>query len=253
MNVTVIVPAAGASSRFGSDKLAADLGGRPLLVRTIETFSKRQEVSQIIVAGPPDRFEAFSDRFGPVLGFHGVLLIEGGRTDRWETIALAIPHVAPDATHIAVHDAARPCVGHAMLDRLFEAAQQLDAVIPGVGLSSTIKEVDASAAANVAQADALVDAILGASSAPVIEARPVARTIPRDRLVEAQTPQVFAAQVLRDAYESGDVEGTTDDASVLERAGQTVQVVEGDPRNIKVTRPADLELARALLRSGALD
>ena len=77
MSVTAIVPAAGGSTRFGSDKLARDLGGRPLLVRTVEALSRRAEVRQIIVAGPPGSFEAFAARFGPVLGFHGAELVEG--------------------------------------------------------------------------------------------------------------------------------------------------------------------------------
>jgi 2-C-methyl-D-erythritol 4-phosphate cytidylyltransferase len=250
MIVSVILPAAGGSTRFGRDKLSCDLGGRPLLVRTVEAFSRRSEVRQIIVAGPPgEAFEAFTDRFGPVLGFHGVLVVPGGAQDRWETVSLALAHVAPDATHVAVHDAARPCVAEAMLDRVFEAAASLDAVIPGVEISSTIKETDVLAASNVAQADLLVDSILGQGSAPRLEARPVLRTVPRGGMVLAQTPQVFRRQLLMDAYAGGRAEGTTDDASVVERHGATVHVVPGDPANVKVTRPEDLRLAEIILRS----
>jgi len=251
MNVSVILPAAGASSRFGRDKLSSDLGGRPLLVRTVEAFSRRSEVQQIVVAGPPgDAFEAFTDRFGPVLGFHGVLVVPGGEQDRWETVSCALPYVAKDATHVAVHDAARPCVSDGMLDRVFEAAANLDAVIPGVEISDTIKETDATAASNVAEADLLVDSILGEESAPQLEATPVRRTVPRGGLVLAQTPQVFARQLIVDAYASGRAAGTTDDASVVERFGATVHVVPGDPANLKVTRPEDLRLAELILKAG---
>ncbi|HCA38348.1 MAG: 2-C-methyl-D-erythritol 4-phosphate cytidylyltransferase [Phycisphaerales bacterium] len=251
MNVTVILPAAGSSARFGRDKLSCDLGGRPLLVRTVEAFSRRPEVQQIIVAGPPgDGFESFTDRFGPVLGFHGVLVVPGGKRDRWETVSLALAEVASEATHVAVHDAARPCVADDMLDRVFEAAASLDAVIPGVVISSTIKEIDEQGASNVAEADLLVDSILGEETAPRLEAHPVLRTVPRDGLVLAQTPQVFARQLLMDAYAGGCSEGATDDASVVERFGASVHVVPGDPTNVKVTRPEDLRLAELILRAG---
>ena len=109
MKVAVIIPAAGASTRFDAgDKLAADLGGRPLLLRTVEIFTRREEVGQIIVAGPPDGLDAFKERFGAGLGFHGVQLVEGGRDARWETVRNALAVVADNCTHVAIHDAARP-------------------------------------------------------------------------------------------------------------------------------------------------
>jgi 2-C-methyl-D-erythritol 4-phosphate cytidylyltransferase len=248
MNVTVILPAAGVSARFGSDKLSCDLGGRPLLVRTVEAFTRRPEVQQIIVAGPAgDAFEAFQDRFAAVLGFHGVLLVMGGHRDRWETVSLALQHVAENATHVAIHDAARPCLSTALLDRLFEAAAGLDAVIPGIEVASTIKETDRQATLNVAEADLLVDSILGDDASPRLEACPVLRTVPRSGLVLAQTPQIFRRELLLQAYAAGGGEGTTDDASVVERCGVTVHVVRGDPTNLKVTEAADLQLAAAIV------
>ena len=133
MKLSVIIPAAGASTRFASgDKLSADLGGRPLLLRTVEIFTRRQEVDQIIVAGPPDGMDAFKDRFGAGLGFHGVTLVPGGREDRWETVRHALSAVKESSTHVAVHDAARPLVSDEMLDRVFMASRHLDAVVPVV-------------------------------------------------------------------------------------------------------------------------
>ncbi len=251
MRVTAIVPAAGASTRFGSDKLAHDLGGRPVLVRTVEALSRRPEVVQIIVAGPPGRFDAFKDRYGPVLGFHGAVVVQGSDVDRWDTVRLALAHVDDASTHVAVHDAARPCVSEVMLDRLFEAAATLDAVIPALAVSSTVKEVDTTQSRDVAEGDVVADAILGTVGAPVIEARRVVRTVPRMGLVLAQTPQVFARKVLVDAF-AKNPEGATDEAAVVEMAGEAVHVVEGDPSNIKVTIREDLSLAEAILKaSGA--
>jgi 2-C-methyl-D-erythritol 4-phosphate cytidylyltransferase/2-C-methyl-D-erythritol 4-phosphate cytidylyltransferase/2-C-methyl-D-erythritol 2,4-cyclodiphosphate synthase len=87
MRIGVIIAAAGKSSRFGAgDKLSQDLGGRPVLLRTVEAFTKRDEVVAIVVAGPPDDIEGFRARFGPALGFNGAKIVEGGRTERWESI-----------------------------------------------------------------------------------------------------------------------------------------------------------------------
>ena len=248
IRATAIVPAAGVSARFGTDKLSRDLGGRPLLVRTVEALSRRPEVKQIIVAGPPASLDQFKDRFGPVLGFHGVEIVAGGQVDRWETVSLVLRSVAEDATHILVHDAARPCIGDALLDRLFEAAATLDAVIPGVPVASTIKQIDLHASCDVAEGNALADSILGAETAPGIEASPIVQTISRSNLVLAQTPQIFRRDVLVDAYAAGEFEGTTDDASVVQQAGHTVHVIAGDPLNIKITHAADLRLASAIMR-----
>src|SRR5947208_15797673 len=91
MNVCVIIPAAGKSSRYGeSDKLSQDLGGRSVLLRTVELFTKREEVKSIIVAGPPSELDEFKARYGATLGFHGAAIVPGGREHRWETVRNAL-------------------------------------------------------------------------------------------------------------------------------------------------------------------
>lgn len=247
MKVSMIIPAAGRGQRFGADKLSQDLDGRPVLVRTIEAFTRREEVVQIIVAGPPEHYDLFVDRFGPVLGFHGVDVVQGGTIDRWETVTRALAVVRDDVTHVGVHDAARPCVSQSMLDRVFEAAARLEAVIPGVAISSTVKEVDRQRSQDVAATDALADAILGAETADRIEALPVTRTVPRDGLMVAQTPQLFRGDLLARVAAEGMMDGVSDDASAVERLGVDVHVVPGDPCNIKITQPEDLQLAAAIL------
>jgi len=256
MNVCVIIPAAGSSRRFGAaDKLSQDLGGRPLLNRTVELFGKSECVRSIVVAGPAgeEEFGAFRDRFGPTLGFHGVKLVEGGRVDRWETVRNALAAVPEDATHIAVHDAARPATSARLIARLFEAAGTWDAVIPVVEVTGTVKRVDdATHEADRDVDDALADDILGGDAGhSAITARRVTETVDRTNLVEVQTPQVFAAALLRRAYAAADLDGVTDDASVVERLGEPVHVIEGDRRNIKVTSPEDIELVRAILGAKA--
>jgi 2-C-methyl-D-erythritol 4-phosphate cytidylyltransferase len=249
MNVCVIIAAAGRSERFGpSQKLDQDLGGRALLLRTVELFTKRQEVRQIIVAAPPDGIDDFRAKYGPALGFHGASVVAGGVESRAETVRNALAEVSADATHVAVHDAARPAVDARLLDRLFEAARNLDAVVPAVPISSTVKRV-AGDAVDLAgnEDDALADAILGDAGRPVIETRAVVETVDREGLVEVQTPQVFAVDLLRRAYGQADLAGATDDATLVERLGETVHAIEGDARNVKVTTPDDLALVRAIL------
>jgi 2-C-methyl-D-erythritol 4-phosphate cytidylyltransferase len=252
MNICVIIPAAGRGERFGEvDKLSQDLGGRSVLLRTVEVFTKRDEVKGIIVAGPPDEFEVFRDKYGPTLGFHGARIVKGGRQHRWETVrsALNAPDAIPEGTtHIAVHDAARPGVPNEVLDRVFEAARRLDAVIPVVAINGTIKRVSEETVEVGSQDDdALADLILGDQGRASIPARLVLETVSRAGLVEVQTPQVFRIELLRRAYAQQNLEGATDDAGLVERLGERVHTVEGDVRNIKITRPADLKLMRAIL------
>ena len=249
MKLAVILPAAGSSSRFqGGDKLATDLGGRPVLLRTVEDFTRRDEVAQVIVAGPPDDFEAFKERYGAALGFHGVLLVEGGRVDRWETVRNALAVVDPACTHVAVHDAARPLVTDDLMDRLLLAAEKLDAVIPLQPIASTLKQVDPDASVDAGEGeDLVVDSILGDAGRKEVPASLVSGTVDRRCYGMAQTPQIFRREILLRAYESVDPSGATDDAQVLERAEIPVHAIEGESTNIKITTQQDLRLAAALL------
>ena len=253
MKIAVIIPAAGRSERFGaSDKLSQDLGGRSLLLRAVEPFTKIDEVSTIIVAGPPDDMEVFRDHYGPKLGFLGATIVEGGRAERWETIRNALEAVPEDVTHVAVHDAARPAVDETLLKRLFEAAQSSPAVVPGCPVGDTLKRVDPEVVES-GERDATIDAILGIGGdedpglGPTVPARRVVETVSRENLVAIQTPQVFSRELFVRAYAQDNLDGATDDAMLVERLGEPVLVVEGDPRNLKVTVPADLDMVRQLL------
>lgn len=255
MNVCVIIAAAGKSRRYSEtgeiDKLAQDLGGRSVLLRTVELFTKVDAVRTILVAGPPDDLDEFRSKYGATLGFHGARIVAGGKDHRWETVrnALNSPDAVPDdTTHIAIHDAARPGAGKGMLDRVFQAAAKLPAVIPVVPINATIKRVsDETIDVGGHDDDALADLILGDAGKVSIPARKVVQTVDRRGLVEVQTPQVFEIGLLRRAYAQPNLAGATDDAELIERLGETVYTVEGDVRNIKITRPADLKLIRAIL------
>jgi 2-C-methyl-D-erythritol 4-phosphate cytidylyltransferase len=257
MNVAVIIPAAGASRRYldeaaalgeaGRSKLDEDLGGRPVLQRTVELFTKRPETGLIIVAGPADAesMAQFRLRHADKLGLLGVRICEGGKVHRYETVRNALAQIPADAgvTHVAVHDAARPCPSEVLLDRIFSAAASHPAVIPGLDVADTLKRVDPEPLPEV-RADPLA-AILGASG-PKSTTRAVAQTVDRTNLVAVQTPQVFEIGLLRRAYAQKDL-SSTDDAQLIERLGERVVVVQGESTNIKITRPADLHLARQIL------
>lgn len=241
----VVIPAAGQSRRFGAgDKLAQDVGGRPMILRTVELFTRRDDVMAIVVAAPPESLDEFKSRYGAQLGFHGARVVAGGRVERWETVRNALAEVPEDCTHIAVHDAARPATPQDLIDRVVSAAEKHGAVIPGVAVPDTIKRVGA--ATEDKSVDPL-DAILGGGSGkPGTTVRPVQETVSREGLMMVQTPQVFRADLLRRAYAQANLD-STDDAQLVERLGEPVIVVEGDPRNLKITRPPDVELCRRIL------
>lgn len=260
MKLAVILPAAGFSGRYLQHgglrgKLDEDLGGKPLLQRTIEVFTKFEDddltIGPILVAGPHDEaaHTEFKSRHADRLGLLGATIIRGGVTHRWETVQAALAHVPADATHIAVHDAARPCLSFELLGRVVKAARTHAAVIPAVPASDTVKRAY-DTGETLGGADPLA-AILGESAGAKQPLRAVKETVDRTNLVLVQTPQVFRADLLRRAYAplttSKGSTHPTDDASLVEALGERVVVVEGDPRNIKVTVPADLVLARAIL------
>jgi len=246
MKVTVIIPAAGESTRFGArDKLAEDLGGRPLLLRTVEFFTKREDVHEILVAGPCNSFEVFKERFGPALSFHGVSIVKGGST-RSQSVKNTLDIVSEDTTLVVVHDAARPAITSWLFDKLLLASKEFSAVAAALPISGTVKRVEESSA-TVADEDAIADSILGSDCQATVHAFQITETVNRSGLWEMQTPQCFELSLLKRAFAQEDIDSCTDDAQVVEKLGERVYVVEGDSRNIKVTTPEDFKLVKAIL------
>ncbi len=255
MRIAIIIPAAGLSARYqeagaSRSKLDEDLGGKTVLQRSVELFSKVQspdwDIGTVVVAGPHDAasFEEFKARHGDRLGFLGVVLCRGGKTHRYETVAAGIREVGAEHTHIAVHDAARPCAPLEMIERVFDAAVRFPAVVPGVEVSDTLKRTRETA--DEGHKDPLA-AILGDDAAAgSTSKRIVGQTIDRAGVFAVQTPQVFARDLLIEAYAQKDL-SSTDDAGLVERLGKEVVVVPGDVRNIKITLPGDTHLARSIL------
>lgn len=255
MNTTVILPAAGLGSRFAVDgrasasKIEFELRHKPVFLRTIELFHGRADVGQIILAVHPKKLDDFKFRWADQLGFLGVKLIGGGEAERWQTVQLALDHVTDEATHVAVHDAARPCASHEVVGRVFEATERLSAVVPGLPMGDTVKRAD-DVDDSTGHHDPL-DAIFEPGDNSAGSAKRITETVPRNGLYRVQTPQAFEKQLITEAYQGIDASnatGITDDASVAERAGHKVFIVEGDPLNLKLTHPADAELMEAVLR-----
>ena len=243
----VIIPAAGNSERFGKkDKLAEDFGGRPLLLRTVEFFTKREEVKEIVVVGPPATLDEFTANFGPALSFHGVTIVAGSKQERWQSVQLAIKSISDDVDRIIVHDAARPALSDGLFDRLALASATFNAVAAAMPIIGTVKRVE-STSTTIGDEDAIADSILGESTQATVSAHPVQETICRDRLWELQTPQIFEPSLLRRAYEQENLAGVTDDAEVIEKLGEPIHLIEGDSRNIKVTTPDDLVNVKSML------
>lgn len=218
----VIIPAAGQSSRFSGGtrkKPFVDLKGRPVWVRTAEVFAGMDEVVQTILCVAPDDVEDFKLKFAANLAFMEIEIVEGGQT-RAESVENGLSHVKDDIGFVAVHDAARPLIVKKWIREVFEAAEKSGAAIPAVPLSSTIKRVDEST---------------------------ITGTVDRDGLYAAQTPQVFAKQVLVEAYAKREGYDATDEAELVERSGHPVTIVEGWPMNLKITTQDDFKMAEALV------
>jgi 2-C-methyl-D-erythritol 4-phosphate cytidylyltransferase len=246
MKIAVIIPAAGRSKRYGSkDKLAEDLGGRPLLLRTVEFFTKREEVAEIIVAGPPEHFEDFKERFGPALSFHGVVIAKGGAT-RTETVSNALKKIINPVDRVAIHDAARPALSNDLFDKLILASENYHAVAAGLQIKGTVKRVE-KGCSSVNDEDAIADLILGSETQMTVDAYRVTQTVDRNSLWEIQTPQIYEFELLKRGYQDPDILDCTDDAQVIEKLGESVYLIEGDSRNIKVTTKTDYYLVKSIL------
>jgi len=225
-NVAAIVCAAGPGTRFGGKrkKQFTDVDGRAVFVRSVELFANRDDVQQVLLGISQEDEEIVTVKWGANLKFFGVKTFFGG-SERFETIRKALELVKEDIDLIAVHDACRCCATEKLVGAVIAAASKSGAAIPASPVTATLKEAE----------DGVVQ-----------------RTVHRGGLFEAQTPQVFEAGLLKKAYENLanlDPTQVTDDAFLVEALGHEVSIVASDPSNIKITVPADIAIAEAILRS----
>jgi 2-C-methyl-D-erythritol 4-phosphate cytidylyltransferase len=216
-----LIVAAGSGERLGIDrpKAFAVLGERPLLAESVDRLDRCPLIDAIVVAAPPG-WEEPSILLAEELTASKVVACVTGGTTRAESVAAALAEVPDEALVVLVHDAARPLVDDAVVERVLVAlGEGFDGAVPALAVADTLKRVEAGV---------------------------IAETVDRANLVAAQTPQAFLAPALRRAF-AGDLSAASDCASLVERNGGRVAVVEGDPKLLKVTTPSDLALVESWL------
>jgi 2-C-methyl-D-erythritol 4-phosphate cytidylyltransferase len=221
-DVGVIIVAAGSSTRTDSDELKQFrwIGGKPMLLHSLQTFQERPDVAMVVVvlpkkyAGdpPPWLFQCDVER----------MLVSVGGRERGDSVRNGLEDLTSEATIIAVHDAARPFVTPGLIDRVITEARKGHGAVPGLPVVDTLKRADVN--------------------------NTVGETIGRDGIWRAQTPQAFPREMLEAAYSDAWAAGVagTDDASLCERLGLPVVVVHGTERAMKITTDADFARAEAL-------
>jgi 2-C-methyl-D-erythritol 4-phosphate cytidylyltransferase len=230
--ITAILPAAGLGTRMGHEtpKQFLELDGIPIVILSLRRIAACPLITSIIVATRADEVEKLDARIRAEKFKQPVQVVKGGDS-RQASVAMALQHVPDTCQLVVVHDAVRPFVTIEQITRVIEEARRRKAAILGIPAMDTVKEVKRT---SLPEDVALITA-----------------TIPRERVVLAQTPQVFDTALLREAFADAAVDGVSasDEAGLVERLGHEVHVVLGSERNIKITKPSDMELARFYLRS----
>jgi 2-C-methyl-D-erythritol 4-phosphate cytidylyltransferase len=223
----VILAAAGRSSRFQDTnykKPFAPLAGRPVWLHSAERFADRPDVKQVVVVVSPEDRAGFIEKFGANLAFMGITLAEGGE-QRSDSVRNGLDKLSAECDMVAIHDAARPCIAPAWIDRVFEAGARTGAAILAIPVVGTLKRVGPD--------------------------RTITETVDRTDLWEAQTPQVFSRDLLVRGFAAAAAAGRqpTDEAQLVEALGQKVTIVQGSPINLKITSREDLRLAEQSLKA----
>ena len=203
-----------------------EINGAPILIHTLRVFARNKQVTQIVVALRKNEMDRFNRQLEKEKLTGKVTLVEGGE-HRQESVANALASLkAAKDDIVLVHDAVRPFVDDEIIGNVIREVEKHGAAIAGLPAVDTIKQVDRAADGAI-----------------------ITSTIPRERVVQAQTPQGFRYELIKKAFDSAAADGFvgTDEASLVERLGAEVWVVMGSARNIKITTPADLELAEFLL------
>ena len=215
-----VIVAAGTASRMGGiDKVMAPLEGEPMIARTVRTFQTCDAVKEIVIVTREDLILPIRDL---CKNMDKVKAVVCGGKSRQESVELGLSALSNKVKLVAVQDGARPLITHAVIDRTIRAAHSYGAAAPAIPVKDTIK---------------------------VVNGGVVSSTPDRKTLQAVQTPQVFDLALLKGALKKAKQDGAevTDDCSAVELMGMSVKIVEGDERNIKVTTPLDLAIAKLLL------
>lgn len=228
MRVNAVIVAAGEGKRMdgGALKPLLSLGGRPLILHTLGRFAASRVRKLVLVVAQAEiskyrELISSDSRLGAL-----ELVFQVGGLRRQDSVSHGLARLDPDCEVVVIHDGVRPFVRPELIDRCVEAAFREGAAIVGVPVCDTVKLVSPD--------------------------RHVQETPPRELLWEIQTPQAFRTEIIREAFQKAgrDSADVTDDATLVERLGKTVVLLEGERTNIKITVPEDLVFAEALLRAG---
>ena len=215
-----VIVAAGSASRMGGiDKVMAELGGEPMIRRTVRAFQNSDAITSIVIVTREDLIRPIS---ALCRDMDKVVAVVAGGSSRQESVHLGLNALPKGTKLAAVHDGARPMISWEVIDRTVRAANTYGAAAPAIPVKDTIK---------------------------VVQGGLVKETPDRATLQAVQTPQVFDFDLLRGALKKAETDGAqvTDDCSAVERLGMKIKIVEGDERNLKVTTPLDLKIAELLL------
>ena len=215
-----VIVAAGSASRMGGiDKVMAELGGEPMIRRTVRAFQNADAITSIVIVTREDLIRPISALCREM---DKVVAVVAGGSSRQESVHLGLNALPKGTKLAAVHDGARPMISWEVIDRTVRAANTYGAAAPAIPVKDTIK---------------------------VVQGGLVKETPDRATLQAVQTPQVFDFDLLRGALKKAETDGAqvTDDCSAVERLGMKIKIVEGDERNLKVTTPLDLKIAELLL------
>ena len=214
-------------TRMGADtpKQFLELNGTPIVILSLRRIASCPLVTDLIVATRADEVQRLEERIAKEKFKQPVRVVKGGDS-RQDSVAAALREVPSETEIVLVHDAVRPFVTVEQITRVIEEARRCHAAILGIPAMDTVKEVKR---ASLPEDVALITG-----------------TIPRERLVMAQTPQAFATKLIKEAFARAQADGVnaSDEAGLVERLGHNVHVVLGSERNMKITKPADMELAR---------
>lgn len=231
MEKAVIIVAGGQGLRMGSDipKQFLNIEGKPILMRTIETFHNYDNGMQIVVVLPTAQQDYWKELCKQQAFDVPITIADGGKT-RFHSVKNGLEKVKPEVSLIAVHDGVRPFVSKDVINRCFISANSFGAVIPFTNVVDTLRIV-------ASEEEADKDTISKSA------------TVPRSQYKLVQTPQVFQASLLHKAYEQEFNKDFTDDASVVEALGKEVTLIEGNRHNIKITTQFDLIIAEAIIKN----
>lgn len=224
-NLSVIIPAAGSGQRMGSTvpKHLLKVGGKSILEHTVTKFLGVPQLKQIVIATSRSNFEEIESMFEGIPEHIDFRIVEGG-SERQYSIQNALDEVTDEVSLIAIHDAVRPFIRSELIITCCEVAEKSGGAIVAVPAKDTIKKVGLN---------------------HIIEDTP-----DRSKLWQAQTPQIFKKELIEKAYRSAIEDNFvgTDDASLVERVGGKVMVIEGDRENLKITYPIDFKIAEFILK-----